>query len=207
MTASYLSIDLDYWNEETERQMLNFLKKVMALDIPINAYIEHHEILRSVNRAKFDTLFNVDYHSDLCEDSVHGQSPLELNEGTWGNFVKGKKDKTFIWIHPQTTCYINPGSSYEDHRGDGRCDLAKNPFTNPQAVCGWKDAKHRTAKLPTQEEMNTVQYIGLCVSPDWTDVEIVKSALRLLYNENAVSEYFMRKALAAFNITRKECYA
>jgi hypothetical protein len=187
MTTSFLSIDLDYWTDLPEKDMISFLKKIKQLDLPIKPFIEHHEMLKYINRYDFDILYNIDYHSDIVDQPE--TCDLELNEGTWANFVKKKYERTFIWIHPKKSCYM----ANNGYAGDGRCDMYENPFT--QDVSGWWNVKHRKAKLLTEKELETVRYIGITVSPDWTPVDKACVALDYLNEVGLISDYFYNKAI------------
>jgi hypothetical protein len=86
MMRVYLSIDLDYFCRGRKQQCDAFFKKVYALRLPIHVACEHHHLLDTME-GDFDTLINVDFHSDLCDTPAEGWVPEDLNEGTWGNFV------------------------------------------------------------------------------------------------------------------------
>jgi hypothetical protein len=156
----YLSIDLDYWRRIPERRFaVNFFKKVQArvklARLPVLVALHHHHLIDDINsRCEWlDRVINVDYHSDIVDR--HPGEPLELNEGTWANFVYFRGDSTFEWRYPEANCL---------KEREGYCHHNANPFKKPK-VCGWKRAIHRQGLGHIQ--WDNIHAVGIVLSPGW----------------------------------------
>jgi hypothetical protein len=173
---AYLSIDLDYWRASSRQTpVVNFFKKVFAMGLPIMVALHHHHLVRDINSKvqDFDTLINVDYHSDLSDENFKGLGPLELEEGTWANFIHFRGDGHFIWRYPILECLQwGEGAS-------GYCHRRMNPFVD-QDVSGWEHTTmiHGVAHLP----WNKIGAIGVCLSPGWLEdsISILSYPLEML---------------------------
>jgi hypothetical protein len=170
---------------EKPTEMLDYLDYLLTLKIPISFFVFHHEILKDINQIEnLDTLFNIDFHSDLADNNWPRES-LKLNEGTWVNFVRFRKRGTFFWLYPDISCY----------KRDGRCDVRRNPFLrNCQEICGWEKTSRRCVSLLTRQEMKSVVKIGICISPNWINKEQRNEALKFFQKNNLVTEKFVRRA-------------
>jgi len=152
-----LSIDLDYWNRVTT-ESVEFLKKVVSLDVPIALTKHHHQVLPFVNKHKTKVLMNIDYHSDLCEDDEGGGLPA-LDCGSWVNHVRWRKSGEYVWVCPnKTNCYYD---------GAGRCDSERDRTTDPfkNRNTGWYDAK--VLSTLKHVELERVNAAAISVSPDF----------------------------------------
>ena len=169
MSGVYLSIDLDYWWEEPDTyeadKFFDRVFKVAAkkkLKIPLVG--SHEKLLPYINRSGCSTICNVDYHSDIVADN---DANLQLDCGTWGNFVKHKQDKKFIWICPDI--------SICGYYGYGYCHWIEkdDPFkpdrTKYQSVT-------KCDKL-SRIKWNEVEAIGVCASVEWWCYDGVWSVL------------------------------
>lgn len=180
---TFLSVDLDYWNEVDNgiSRMVKYLKSIHASNIPVVLVKDHDEMLPFVDQSEANFLINLDYHSDLADLCIKDEKPVlenrEFNCGTWINWVKCRNKGRFLWIHPHKDCYIRSHCKW-DSRGGGRCDVDKNPFTT-EFDTGWKEAKHRTGPPPKVSGISGLVMIGLCISPDYIsfDQEIPYEAL------------------------------
>jgi hypothetical protein len=78
---TYLSIDIDFWNnlEAAERVLTKLLLR--RGDIPTIAVMNHQQLLPMVNESNADVLVNIDEHSDLCDTSVSRVGSLTSNGG------------------------------------------------------------------------------------------------------------------------------
>jgi hypothetical protein len=207
---TYLSIDIDYWREHTPwiafQDMDRFFLKVIDLKAPIYIVNNHHKILRDVNRRKFDTLINMDFHSDItCYIDRDGgvyeyyQMPQkqsikgDLNCGTWVNFVKNRTEGEFIWIYPKYECL-------ED---DGRCEDIEGFWDSPQSKY------HNWAKITCQKGWSeyipwgTVKAVGIALSSPWLfeelEVYFMLSIFPKLACEGArISQCFADRRLSMF---------
>ena len=161
---SYLSIDLDYFandhsdfcnSEDVEKHLIKFMDKVYDLNVPIYGCTYHNDILDDLNKHKVDKLYNIDYHSDVVYESF---PEIELDEGTWVNFYKYRKNCTFEWRYPST----------------------KECFTEGWGICDWigdKPAPWSKAKLPYKNSIrrqgiqsigwDSIVGVGISLSPNW----------------------------------------
>lgn len=170
---TFLSVDLDYWNEVKNNfsRMVKYLKSIRTSGIPIVLVKDHEQMLPFVDQSKATSLINLDYHSDLADIFVdNDETPVlgkteDFNCGTWVNWVKLRKVSHFLWIHPHKSCYVNSFCSW-DRKGVGRCDVNKNPFTK-EFNTGWKEAKHKTGTPPKINRIPNLTMIGICISPDY----------------------------------------
>lgn len=97
---TFLSIDLDYWcNETTSRKAMRFMRKVLELPVPIHVVASHEDVRFAANRAGREhgarVLINVDQHIDntpLCQ--------LSPDEANWVNHIVWKKEGTYVWLAP-----------------------------------------------------------------------------------------------------------
>lgn len=176
---TYLSIDLDYWETVTPT-MLQFLRKVFQLNVPVLLCKSHEQMLRNVNGSNARVLINVDYHADLCEDDAGGKPPT-VECGTWINAVKWRKSGSFIWVCP------NKKKCYEI--GAGRCDSSRDPETDPfkNRNNGWRKARVRTGLKHV--DLSRVKAVGIAVSPEYLEWNTETSLNRLLERRN---NYFLR---------------
>lgn len=117
----HLSIDLDYWlfqyidmHEKfpDTKGCIDFIKKVQNLNVPTIVVEEHHEILPFINQYYFDTIINVDFHSDLPELPF-----TTIEEGSWPLFYKHRQYTNFRWYYPDYKECVELGY--------GRCDLMR----------------------------------------------------------------------------------
>lgn len=62
----YLSIDLDYWNGSKNYEgMLNVFKYALRNKTSVFVCFNHQDMSKKINKCKYGTLVNMDYHSDL----------------------------------------------------------------------------------------------------------------------------------------------
>ncbi len=186
---AYLSVDLDFWNGRKFPQ--DYFDSLVETNLPITFVRQHHFLLKHIGQFEnqFDTLINIDYHSDIA-DRMDGRKRFSkqcpLNCGTWVNFVKGR-DKKFIWSYPQKVC-INRDC------GTGYCHGNTNPFYYPNTyeICRWSSIKKVYRWFPKLED---VVAIGISISPGWAYHSLVvdfkkwyKSMLFNKYNEEKINE-------------------
>lgn len=143
---SYLSIDLDYFNDR-DKSLSLFFDKVFQLNLPIYVSCFHDQLLQHVNISGCRTLYNIDYHSDLS-DGVN-----DLNEGNWVNYVTWKAIGKYYWHRPNTVA-----------RRNNYCHLNTNPFYGVTPG-GWRIAKQWVG---LGINWKSIRSVGCCLSPDWT---------------------------------------
>lgn len=150
---AFLSIDLDYWSRDSlphaatrffRRLYQRFGRKIMVA-------VHHHHLLDHVNNRGqgYDTLINVDFHSDL-----DGEQPNELTEANWVNFVNFREKGSYIWRYPNGHC-LNPHTGF--------CHLGDNPFEHN--LTGWANVRmqYGLARIP----WDSIREVGICLSPGW----------------------------------------
>jgi hypothetical protein len=164
---TYLSIDLDYWKKFPS----GFLNRIIALNVPTAIAVEHHSLIGYVNSfGKCLRLINIDRHSDLCGNVDKKEY---MNCGTWGAYVKWRKHEgsSFTWSYPENKCRkgkTNLTGCWCDSEEDD------NPFfaEDPKPLCGWESVSFRLSPIIKQEELDSVQAVGICVSPDYLEVGV-----------------------------------
>jgi hypothetical protein len=140
---TYLSIDLDYFNDR-DNSMLGFFAKVFSMNKPIHVQRYHHELLPDIDASGCEKLINIDFHSDVC-DPWYG-----LNEGTWVNFVQWRAAGCYEWRYPGKVTAAN----YCHQDGE-------NPFVEQPE---WASL---TMKRGLAISWAGITHIGVCLSPDW----------------------------------------
>jgi len=159
----YWSIDLDYWMKLTPIFPREVFDEILSWQVPIHIVTDHHHLLKYLRKTEFDVLVNSDHHSDLAENLIHGKK-CGLNEGTWGNFVIGRKNKKFIWHYPLKMCLSQKSNG-------GYCHCYKNPFTRynkyDPKICEWKDVVKRQEFMPRENDGHIVA-VGISISSEWT---------------------------------------
>lgn len=188
---TYLSIDIDYWtgtkldiNSGLPFVNRSFIKRVIGTGKDISVFMSHEQMLSDIEKSGARKLVNVDYHSDLSDNS-NGILP-ELNEGTWVNHLSFCKEGEFIWIYPDINCYEE----------NGRCDSDENPFSQRSLeICGWRKVSRRCNKLPTDTELRDVVKIGFSISPDWSELDHVEEVMQMLLEADKISRWKYKKLM------------
>lgn len=177
---SYLSIDLDFWNAESDdHKSLEFFKEVChkmkgTKGEKIYVVPHHHYLTPHINSVSPDMVYNVDWHSDVSgfadERSLHEFEGLyrKLNCGNWGHFIKNSKKSCFNWIAPSKKA-----------QEDGKCWWAdnENPFVK-DAITLWKEMRQGISV--NNINWSTVEAVGIAASPKWTKSRTVKSVCEIL---------------------------
>lgn len=164
---AYLSIDLDFWNPFTFPKA--FLDRLMATGLPVTVVSQHHHLVPHIKQFDFDTLINLDYHSDVADrDSGRKKFSLQipLECGTWVNHIDGR-GKRYIWSYPEPECY---------YRGRGTCHDTHNPFDakNPEEVCRWTEVCHRLLWYPRHCDLVAA---GIALSKGWAEDRLIERFL------------------------------
>jgi len=167
MNKIYWSIDLDFWKNTQERSSfsLSFFDDILRMNVPLCVVGTHHNMLRDIKRFDFDTIINTDFHSDLATYEYNHCMP-PFNEGTWGNYIAHKRDKTFIWHYPNYLACCKQGMGY--------CQGTDfpNPFNGNTKLCGYKRVIKREQCKPLNKD-GTIIAIGICISPNWSQTNHV----------------------------------
>jgi hypothetical protein len=110
----YLTVDLDYWNTESEPTAGSMVKKVLSLNIPVSLYVDHHMVLKDLKGEAFTKIINVDEHDDLPPDLSD-----ELNEGNWVGHVPFRESAIYEWRCPSSGGCACDGQDGEATWGEG----------------------------------------------------------------------------------------
>lgn len=98
MRKSYLSIDMDFWNNHTPRVAENDVRAMIGTlhrrGVPLVATMSHQQLLPFVNDSMARVLKHLDQHSDLVEVNEAN----ELTCGTWVAYVRWRKEGKFHWF-------------------------------------------------------------------------------------------------------------
>jgi hypothetical protein len=177
----YLSVDLDFWNDKRFPQ--KYFDQLINLGKPLIIVRQHHYLLKHIRKFEnqFDTLVNIDYHSDItdrCEGKTQFSRQCYLNCGTWVNHIKGN-NKRYIWSYPQKVCVLPKWHT-------GYCHCYTNPFTcgNTYEVCRWSFVEKRYRWFPKMED---VIAIGISISPGWSDLQLIRDFKKWFIN-NEIGE-------------------
>lgn len=166
---TYLSIDLDFWNQGRKSfpHMRKFLRQAKDSVSSKNLLIvdSHEELLPHVNESGCDNLINVDWHSDISnrfDPTRREKAWKDLNCGTWVTFVKFRRTGMFTWIHPYKAT---------ERSARGYCHYPHtpkhNPFVNP-TLGGWNALQERKHRHPEALiDWWSVHAVGICFSYDW----------------------------------------
>ena len=176
--STFISLDLDYFgithlathyysdlnlDQNTSKYITNFINKLMMMPVPKIVVNSHEDILKLLNKKKYDTIINIDYHSDLVvepeyeDDLTYASIPLLLNEGTWANYYIYRETTNYEWWMPsRKKCY---------YKGKGLCGYGRGITSewHPTKM-GYKKviSKHSIQKLPAN-----IDGVGFCISPNW----------------------------------------
>jgi hypothetical protein len=166
--SSYLSIDLDFWKEHKDtKSATRLFRKVLGLNAPVTFVIEHEELVADIKKVKkLDTLYNIDYHSDIIaqEDCSH-PDPEDYN---WANYIPQSHKADFYWILPNMKC---------NDAWEGLCHAdGINPFNEPERS-GWKSCQIKTQSFV---DWRNIERVGVCLSPIWVSLKTVKPVIKKL---------------------------
>jgi len=193
MSKDFLSFDIDYYTQFSNggEKIVNMIDRLVDLDVPIRTFVYHHEMLSFVNKFPSDRLITIDYHSDLADFDIslarkdtkyRKKAGVVFNEGTWCNYVKWREDAEFVWVYPDKECMYEVRDGYR-HRGSGRCDTGTSPFLYD--VSGWKKTRSQLIGIP--RDLSNVQAVGICISPDWIDVDKISMAIKRMQDHKIIS--------------------
>lgn len=157
---TFLSIDLDFFSSSgicfDGYDVKDFFSKVKSTGITPKIFWEHDEMLPYINECKPNKIINVDFHSDVNNDAE------EINEGTFFWFVENRKEISYLWRFP-SECYLEEGYCQFNNNDNG---FLPNIFKSTRKIEGIETIKWKE-----------IDYIGICVSPNWITVEDVREVL------------------------------
>jgi hypothetical protein len=151
---TYLSIDMDFFAADAVKladQMPDLIHAALKKRIPVQAVMNHQQMLPFVNVSKARQLVNLDAHSDLESRDV-----ITLNCGSWVSYVRWRKEGTYLWIR-------NEWSLFGSCNGEARW----NKDTD------WENTRtERVSKsLQLKSLLNGCVGVGLAMSPWYTSKE------------------------------------
>jgi len=162
--STYLSVDLDFWNNQFEEVAEDDLEHIFAgakkLGIPTVAVMNHQQLTPFVNRSGATKLVNIDTHSDLADKYVEYR-----NCGTWVSYVKWRAKGKYKWVH-RLSLFVgecNSGNPIFMDVGPARMNLVD-----------WSEVSHERVKyLPKANSLLTdCCSIGFVLSPSYTNHEL-----------------------------------
>jgi hypothetical protein len=140
--------------------LINFYRNIS----PETIIIDTHDKVISHNLIPVNTInvFNVDFHNDITITNHPDYKEIELDEGTWGNFLP-KSVKNFIWMFPSTFRCIK--QQY------GICiPASKNPSDYPF---------NYTSQLGYSNLPKNINRLVICISQNWANPAKILDALHI----------------------------
>jgi len=158
---TYLSIDLDYWNEQSHARAVDdldyLIDEICGRELPFKVVFDHEKLLSHLRQFDFRRLINVDFHSDVA--NIDTCSELQLNCGTWVNFVPHCRSREYLWVHPGSLAF-------------GRCDQRTN-VRFPDIYTGWGDVEETNKDWRKLLDWKDVVAVGISLSPDFTAEQVL----------------------------------
>jgi len=162
---TFLSIDMDFWNDWTRVGSIHNYLDRLCFDIKksgifMTAVMNHQQMLSLVNESKARRLINIDQHSDLVDTKVD-----RLNCGTWVSYVKWRSEGKYLWFH-----------KHAEHQGD--CNQMPPIFTSRSVrrkITDWGYIGHKKVKTTPSRRylMNKdITDFSLVLSPAFVDEEL-----------------------------------
>ena len=152
---TFLSIDIDFWKGLPATRLHCDLTTIcVALQdrgVPIQAVMNHHQLLREVARSHARRLVNVDMHSDLTYMPVG-----TVTCGNWVAHVPWHEDGQYEWVRRHSLI-------------DGECDYP-HLFGRGKNGTRWRHiSTRRVTAFPWAELDNGMVAAGICMSPGYSD--------------------------------------
>ena len=162
---TFLSIDMDFWNDWTRvGSIYNYLDRlcfdIQKSGIPMTAVMNHQQMLSLANESKARRLINIDKHSDLADTKID-----RLNCGTWVSYVKWRSEGQYLWFH-----------KHAEFMGD--CNQTPPIFTTrgvKRKISDWGYIGHKKVKTtPSRRYLMSkdITDFSLVLSPAFVDEEL-----------------------------------
>lgn len=165
----YLSIDLDFWSYREPDS--SFLSRILKLQVPTLFVNSHEELIPHVDKYGDGDVINLDYHSDLYENSSYEVDTGYVSCGNWLNFVKLKKH--LEWRVPRRE------NAQSFSATSGRCDMFIGRWEN--MLSGWEKL---TLKVGTRGiDLKKVTAVGFARSEEYFDNKEHHDMLMSLFND------------------------
>ena len=162
---SYLSIDIDFWNDQktntAKKALEKLFNKAKKCGIPIQSVMNHQQLTPFVNKSGADTLINIDTHSDLGDTYVD-----YFSCGSWVSYIQWRQKGTYIWYHRLSI-------------GEGECNNMEPIFLNNKLpridLTDWQTIKrHKVRKMvSTRKLLKNCVAIGFVMSPAYSDDDLI----------------------------------
>jgi hypothetical protein len=164
---TFLSIDIDYWEDEIDRLQYQFHLMMRRIDnIPIIAVMNHQQMLLEVNSSKAHRLINIDAHSDLASYKIR-----TLCCGSWVSFVNWRQQGQYVWIRRRQDPWF------------GSCN--GNQTRSWSFGTDWKTTNSRyihEKNLKLTNYLHDCVGVGICMSPAYAQQDAIK-VLREIVNQ------------------------
>lgn len=188
--ASYLSIDIDYFNPylslalasccDIEGEIRQLIERAIIRELPILAVMNHQQLLDHVNKSDAKTLINLDTHSDLC----YKETGI-LDCGSWVSFVSWRHRGKYQWVRAQESI------------DDGNCNGSRRWSSDTD----WKEVGAIRHISSTEKFLrNDCVGVGFCMSPSYARKPLV-SLFRKIVSEYKIP--YKKGRLNEHNILRR----
>jgi hypothetical protein len=164
-TKTYISLDLDFFNQYDETDMSIILEWLLNKDCPITVVDSHEDLIDHCKKYDWTNLINFDAHSDYKPDT--DREYLVLDCSSWIDFVANKKGK-YTWV----------SSKFDANYGRLDCSEEK-PF-DQLALGLWKETEHCTnykKMLKTKDIVAigiSLSFFGDKYTDDWVVVRFLE---------------------------------
>ena len=154
----YLSIDLDVFSDTTPDSVRHFqrLFEVVTRRDRVFVCMSHEKMLPRVNASKARTLWNLDFHLDLSDDTT------TLECGNWVNYVDWQRNGAYVWLHRHEKGMESAGYCHSFCRG----------AVNHLPETPWRSTRMR--RWSGRILWDRVIDVGVCVSPDCTRPKVFR---------------------------------
>jgi hypothetical protein len=180
MDRAYLSLDLDYFNLRIDqiKPLFNYLK---LLGVPVKIVDEHHYLAKDAQKYEYDTLINLDEHSDLYPVK---ERMGYINCGNWVNFMPGFA-KEYIWVRP------TPSEM-------SRCDNLECPFSGIPNGFDRISTNYKSFRTTVRKYQIVAVGVALSLSDGYTNREVFDS----IFEEPSILSWLDEKRLGIVDYMR-----
>lgn len=156
----YLTIDLDYWNNEATDHALNILKRLRNNFVATKVYAKHRHIVKDIP-INCDHILNIDEHDDIFDrDSLTGPWKT-LKDDNWANFVRQRTTALYEWRFPKQYYH---------------CDHRNFPWVSENV--GWKAMKAHYGLLSLP--WTKIYRASIVISEDYTHMNTLFALVPVL---------------------------
>jgi len=169
--ATALSIDLDFFNVDYKcKNLQNTMERIVKLKVPLLVVNSHEKMTGFINRFKFNTLINMDEHSDMVEKHCD-----KKHCGSWVNFVNHDNQKrNYVWLVSQWKLASDKG--VQCSHDTGRCDITEGFYTEKMSkLRPWHNARVTTAQSVIR--WHEIVCVGIALSTEYTLSNVLEAFL------------------------------